>query len=515
MITQARKTYVLYGVEPPHDFADGAAVLTALHAAEQVVAFSAFASPALRAVADVILPIALLPEIDATLVNVDGMAQSVAAGAKAPGQTRAGWKVLRALGGQMALAGFEFDDLGGLREGISERAPVRVDGLAERVENAGGLTRLATWPIYRGDAVLRRATALASHPLNRAPAVRINADEARRLDLVPGAQARSADLSCRIIGAGGFGEILNCGDLEAFAEKLHVSPDELKIVGMTLEEPFVTSPQSVHLPEGCVIKVPIAKDKGSAQSSIREMDKECDHNKQIAIKCARYARSQDLDVTEFLLQYTPFHVAVNAQDLNVATMISSIQMGRLQYPIYRAGDGDVSTLVESGNMTTMMLLEMAQSVLTLLMVMQTQSVGRSKQTYVQSALDPRLHHYDIKLQNILVYTAPNPVMTIPDALKLWGGLRSQAHHKLLSKPSLQPAEDQVRDFSEDHNQDGGSTRIHRTESHAVLPPSKAREGVLAKSLRIGTKRQGTHNSTWVVSRPDKNGVKRWLRSVGK
>lgn len=193
MITQARKTYVLYGVEPPHDFADGAAVLTALHAAEQVVAFSAFASPALRAVADVILPIALLPEIDATLVNVDGMAQSVAAGAKAPGQTRAGWKVLRALGGQMALAGFEFDDLGGLREGISERAPVRVDGLAERVENAGGLTRLATWPIYRGDAVLRRATALASHPLNRAPAVRINADEARRLDLVPGAQVRIAD----------------------------------------------------------------------------------------------------------------------------------------------------------------------------------------------------------------------------------------------------------------------------------------------------------------------------------
>ena len=95
--------------------------LKALAGAEQVVAFSAYASAAMREVADVILPIALLPESDATLVNVDGLAQGVPAGAKAPGQARAGWKVLRALGGALQLAGFEFDDIAGLREGI-ERA---------------------------------------------------------------------------------------------------------------------------------------------------------------------------------------------------------------------------------------------------------------------------------------------------------------------------------------------------------------------------------------------------------
>ena len=198
MLAQARKTYVLYGVEPPHDFADGAAVLKALQAAEQVVAFSAFASPALRAVADVILPIALLPEIDATLVNVDGVAQSVLAGAKAPGEARAGWKVLRALGGALGLNGFEFNDLAGLRDGISVRAPIRLDGLAARGETAG-LTRLATWPIYRGDAVLRRATALSAHPLNRAPAVRLNADEATRLALTEGTPVRIADLALPLV----------------------------------------------------------------------------------------------------------------------------------------------------------------------------------------------------------------------------------------------------------------------------------------------------------------------------
>jgi len=193
MLAQPRKSYVLYGVEPPHDFADGATALKALRSAEQVVAFSAYASTALREVANVILPIALLPEIDATLVNVDGLAQGVSAGAKAPGQARPGWKVLRALGGALQLAGFEFDDLAGLRSGIGERAATSRGGLAAR-SAAAGLTRLATWPIYRGDAVLRRSTALNAHPLNRAPAVRLNAAEAQRLGLADGAQVRIGDV---------------------------------------------------------------------------------------------------------------------------------------------------------------------------------------------------------------------------------------------------------------------------------------------------------------------------------
>jgi NADH-quinone oxidoreductase subunit G len=182
MLAQPRKSYVLYGVEPPHDFADGALALKALRGADHVVAFSAYASAALREVADVLLPIGLLPEIDATLVNVDGLAQGVSAGAKAPGQARPGWRVLRALGGLLQLAGFEFDDIAGLREGISERAVSPHHELAARPAVAG-LSRVATWPIYRIDAVLRRSGALNAHPLNRAPAIRINAAEAQRLGL--------------------------------------------------------------------------------------------------------------------------------------------------------------------------------------------------------------------------------------------------------------------------------------------------------------------------------------------
>ena len=157
-------------------------------------AFSAFASDALREVADVILPIALLPEIDATLVNVDGLAQSANAGAKAPGESRSGWKVLRALGGMLQLAGFEFDDLAGLREGITQRPlPAHVMSLAPRPGAAGALVRLATWPIYRSDAVLRRATALNAHPINRPAALRMNANDAMHPGLSAGVQVRVVD----------------------------------------------------------------------------------------------------------------------------------------------------------------------------------------------------------------------------------------------------------------------------------------------------------------------------------
>jgi NADH-quinone oxidoreductase subunit G len=162
MLVQPRKSYLLYGAEPPYDFADGGATMAALRGAQHVVACSAFAGAALREVADVILPIGLLPEIDATLVNVDGLAQGVVAGAKAPGQARAGWKVLRALGGALRFDGFAFDDLAGLRAGMAERsAPAAAADFVPRQpidpSADGTLARFASWPIYRGDAVLRRA----------------------------------------------------------------------------------------------------------------------------------------------------------------------------------------------------------------------------------------------------------------------------------------------------------------------------------------------------------------------
>ncbi|UPG93082.1 NADH-quinone oxidoreductase subunit NuoG [Luteibacter aegosomatissinici] len=192
MLAQPRKGYVLYNVEPPYDFADGAQAQQAMHSAQTVVAFAAYASDALKDSADVILPIALTPELEGTLVNAEGTAQAVLAGSKAPGEAREGWKVLRALGGSLGVAGFEFDDLAGLRDGMTERT---TDTRAVLGQRASGITlsRVATVPVYRGDAVLRRAGALNSHPLNRAAAIRVSAEDAGKLGLADGGNGRIGD----------------------------------------------------------------------------------------------------------------------------------------------------------------------------------------------------------------------------------------------------------------------------------------------------------------------------------
>ena len=184
MLADARSAYVLYGIEPGMDFADTAVALKALNAA-QVVAFSTFACRSTRAVADVILPIGLLPEIDATLTNLDGRQQATVSGGKLPGQARAGWRVLRALGGELQAKGFEFVDLAGLRSSMQMREVKVVAGKAPNVAG-DGLEVAASTAIYRSDAVVRRAPALQSHPLNVEPKAVINPKDASALGFADG-----------------------------------------------------------------------------------------------------------------------------------------------------------------------------------------------------------------------------------------------------------------------------------------------------------------------------------------
>ena len=187
MLAEPRSAYVIYGIEPGLDFADATSALQALGAA-QVIAFSHFACCSTKAIADVILPIGLLPEIDATLTNLDGRQQSAIAGGKLPGEARAGWRVLRALGGELAADGFEFTDLTGLRESMQMRDVTPVAGnLANAMVFArDGLEIAVSTAIYRSDAVVRRAAALQAHPLNLKPRAVLHPGDAARLGLADG-----------------------------------------------------------------------------------------------------------------------------------------------------------------------------------------------------------------------------------------------------------------------------------------------------------------------------------------
>ena len=154
----------------------------------------AYLCEGVKRTADAVLPLGLPPEIDGSYVNVDGAVQTITAGSTLAGESRPGWKVLRALGGALGVAGFDYVDFGDVHARIAV-AVAKPVAFADRtltptpLPKGEGLSRVGTVGIYRGDAVVRRAKALQAHPLNRAPAVRINADIARALGVIAGAKA--------------------------------------------------------------------------------------------------------------------------------------------------------------------------------------------------------------------------------------------------------------------------------------------------------------------------------------
>src|SRR5690606_38618955 len=147
---------VLYGIDPAFDFADVPEALTALSAAREVVVFTSFVTDAIRRVASVILPLAVLPESEASLVNVDGRTQTVAAGSKPPGDARPGWRLFRALGEAWQLDGFGLVVVAQLRAGVGLLEVAAGEGLAEppAAPVGDGLQRIATTLIYRVEGVM-------------------------------------------------------------------------------------------------------------------------------------------------------------------------------------------------------------------------------------------------------------------------------------------------------------------------------------------------------------------------
>jgi NADH-quinone oxidoreductase subunit G len=202
MLATPRKALLLYGVDVPNDLAYGAAANSALMASEFTVACTSFLSDALRARAHVILPIGLLPEIDGSLVNVDGMYQSVAAGAKLPAEARPGWRVLRALGSALGLSGFEFTEIAELQSrlpviGRLNPNPVSAVSAARRPEQLG-LLRVAEVPIYAVDAVVRRSEALQNTPLAVTAFVGLHPGDVERLKLAAGDTVQVSDGRVRV-----------------------------------------------------------------------------------------------------------------------------------------------------------------------------------------------------------------------------------------------------------------------------------------------------------------------------
>jgi len=198
MLADPLKAYVVLHAEPLLDADDGARAVAALKQAQFAVALSPYRA-GVQDWAHVILPVTPFTETSGTFVNAQGLAQSFKGVAAPYGQSRPGWKVLRVLGNVLHLPGFDDETSESVRDaalagGIEPRLSNEIR--AARGLGAGpaaqGLERVADVPIYRSDAIVRRAEALQAAPASAAPTARLNGRTLAGLGLTAGVRVRVA-----------------------------------------------------------------------------------------------------------------------------------------------------------------------------------------------------------------------------------------------------------------------------------------------------------------------------------
>jgi NADH-quinone oxidoreductase subunit G len=110
------------------------------------------------------LPMGGFAETSGSYVSVEGRWQEFRGCAQPVGESRPGWKILRVLGNQLALEGFDYEssadvlaELRGLAGAASYDGRPAANGGERKPERRGETTQV---PIYGADALVRRAPAL-------------------------------------------------------------------------------------------------------------------------------------------------------------------------------------------------------------------------------------------------------------------------------------------------------------------------------------------------------------------
>src|SRR5450759_2767763 len=205
MLASPRKAYILLNVEPELDMHDPQQAMTAMYAADMVVALSAYKHHATD-YADVLLPIAPFTETSGTFVNTEGSVQSFWGAVRPLGESRPAWKVLRVLGNLLEVSGFDYDSGEAVREevlaglSVADKLNNHITGLDSHIlavalqaatsSNSQGLQRVSDVPIYFADAVVRRAASLQMTHDAATPCVVMHSSELQKLGVRSGDTVR-------------------------------------------------------------------------------------------------------------------------------------------------------------------------------------------------------------------------------------------------------------------------------------------------------------------------------------
>ena len=152
----SQKAVILLNIEPDMDWAGSEATKQALLQAQTVIALSPFQSESLRELADVMLPVTPSTETSGSFVSMEGRLQSFHGVVKPYAQSRPMWKVLRVMGNELGLDGFDYTS----SEEVLARACINSDSIVGKLNNqvqniaatglqaASGLVRVGGVGIY-------------------------------------------------------------------------------------------------------------------------------------------------------------------------------------------------------------------------------------------------------------------------------------------------------------------------------------------------------------------------------
>ena len=166
MLHAPLKAIVLMGVEPRYEQINAARARRLLKDTTMVIISTHLSRHAVEH-ANIVLPSAAFTETGGTFVNATGAWQMFNGTAAPPGEGRPAWKILRVLGNQLKLEGFDYDSVEDVREDLKSLCrdikldnSYTLDNIELPSSYGTGLLRCGDLPAYKSDMLVRRARSL-------------------------------------------------------------------------------------------------------------------------------------------------------------------------------------------------------------------------------------------------------------------------------------------------------------------------------------------------------------------
>lgn len=193
MLHAPLKAIVLMGVEPRYEQINAARARRLLKDTTMVIISTHLSRHAVEH-ANIVLPSAAFTETGGTFVNATGAWQMFNGTAAPPGEGRPAWKILRVLGNQLKLEGFDYDSVEDVREDLKSLCrdikldnSYTLDNIELPSSYGTGLLRCGDLPAYKSDMLVRRARSLQKTADAQQSCVVLNGSDMSALNLAENA----------------------------------------------------------------------------------------------------------------------------------------------------------------------------------------------------------------------------------------------------------------------------------------------------------------------------------------